>query len=162
MTKNKRTVTGKAQKIEDEKLKKFRENELKFRDILLLSNDWIWEIDTEGNYTFTSGQIKEILGYEPEEIIGKSVFDMFLPEERQKLKKEILKIIAFERPITNRINWNLTKDGRKVCLVTNGIPVYDENGKLTGYRGVDKDITNQMITEEKLQEVTKELQETEK
>ncbi len=161
MTKNKRTVTGRSAKLKDEDLKKFRESELKFRDILLISNDWIWEIDTEGNYIFTSGQIKEILGYEPEEIIGKSVFDMFLPEEKQKLKKEILKIIAFEKPIINRINWNLTKDGRKVCLVTNGIPVYAENGKLTGYRGVDKDITNQMMTEEKLQQVIKEREETE-
>lgn len=122
----------------------------KFKDILLISNDWIWEIDTEGIINFTSGQIKEILGYETEEVIGKSVFDMFLPEEKEKLKSEILKIISLEKPIINRINWNLSKDGRKVCLVTNGIPVYDNKGKLTGYRGVDRDITQQKQTEENL------------
>ncbi len=122
----------------------------KFRDILLISNDWIWEIDTEGVITFTSGQIKEILGYETEEIIGTSVFEMFLPEEKEKLKSEIKKIISLEKPIINRINWNLSKDGRKVCLVTNGVPIYDKNNQLKGYRGVDKDITQQKQTEENL------------
>lgn len=124
----------------------------KFRDILLITNDWIWEIDTEGRFTFTSGQIKQILGYEPEEIIGKYVFDLFLPQEKEHLQEEILKLIKLEKPIIERVNWNLTKDGKKVCLVTTGIPIYDENNKLTGYRGVDKDITRQKQSEEQLLE----------
>jgi len=124
----------------------------KFRDILLITNDWIWEIDTEGKFTFTSGQIRQILGYEPEEIIGKYVFDLFLPEEKERLQEEILKLIKLEKPIIERINWNLTKDGKKVCLVTTGIPIYDENNSLTGYRGVDKDITRQKQSEEQLLE----------
>ena len=113
----------------------------KFRDILLLSNDWIWEIDAAGRYVFTSGQIREILGYKPEEIIGMKVFDIFDPAEKERTTRELKKIFAERKPIINRINWNISKSGKKVCLVTNGIPLYDENGRFKGYRGVDKDIT---------------------
>ncbi len=132
------------------------------KDILLISNDWIWEIDTKGIFTFTSGQIKEILGYEVKGIIGKYVYDLFLPEERSRLKKEIEKIISTEKPIINRVNWNLTKDGRKVCLLTNGIPIYNEAGILIGYRGVDRDITSEKLAEKKLQHEIKEKQRIEK
>lgn len=120
------------------------------RDILLLSNDWIWEIDPEGRFTYTSGSIKEIMGYEPGEIIGKKVFDLFDPVEKEDVEKELLKIIACEKPIINRINWNVSKHGKKVCLLTNGIPVYDEKKRLIAYRGVDKDITEQKTAEENL------------
>ncbi|MDZ7742944.1 MAG: response regulator [Bacteroidota bacterium] len=121
-----------------------------FRDILLISNDWIWEIDPEGRYTFTSGQIKEILGYSPQEIIGKKVFEIFDPASGKETEKELKKIFAEGKPIINRINWNIAKDGRRVCLLTNGIPVFDENNNIIAYRGADKDITHLKETEKKL------------
>lgn len=126
------------------------DDQKKFQDILLLTNDWIWEIDPEGRYVFTSGQIKEILGYAPEEIIGMKVFDIFDPAEKEKTTHELKKIFASQKPIINRINWNVSKSGKKVCLVTNGIPVYDVNGEFKGYRGVDKDITARKKAEKDL------------
>jgi hypothetical protein len=53
-------------------------------------------------------------------------------------------------------NWNITKGGRKVYLLTNGVPLIDENGNLTGYGGVDKDITDRKIKEEELGKRTEE------
>lgn len=120
------------------------------KDMLLLSNDWIWEIEPDGTIKYSSGNIKEILGYEPEEIIGKKLFDLFAPEEKEKVEKELLKIIASEKPIINRITWNINKNGKNVCLLANGIPVFDEKKRLIAYRGVDKDITDQKVTEENL------------
>jgi PAS domain S-box-containing protein len=122
------------------------------KDILLISNDWIWEIDTSYKYTFTSGQIKEILGYAPEEIIGKSVFDIFDPDTRIRKEKELRRLMDNDVPIINRINWNIAKNGTKVCLVTNGIPIFNTKNEVIGYRGVDKNITQQKISEENLKQ----------
>ncbi len=133
-----------------------------FKDILLISNDWIWEIDLEGRYTFTSGQIKEILGYTPEEIIGKKVFEIFEPQSREETEKELKDILAEGKPIINRINWNIAKDGSRVCLLTNGIPVFDENKNIIAYRGADKDITHLKKTEEKLQRESEKRKKAEK
>lgn len=127
-----------------------QEHEIKLRDLLLISNDWIWEIDINGIFTFTSKQIEKILGYKPDEIIGKHISYIFLPEDKEKISKEISNLIAEEKPFKNRVNWNLSKDGRKVCLKTNGIPFFDKNGNLIGYLGVDKDITKEKLYEEEL------------
>ena len=127
-----------------------QEHEIKLRDLLLISNDWIWEIDINGIFIFTSKQIEKILGYKPDEIIGKHISYIFLPEDKEKISKEISNLIAEEKPFKNRVNWNLSKDGRKVCLKTNGIPFFDKNGNLIGYLGVDKDITKEKLYEEEL------------
>ena len=49
-------------------------------------------------------------------------------------------------------NVNRRKDGRLVVLETNGVPVLDAQGKLAGYRGVDRDITERKQAEEALRE----------
>ncbi len=127
-----------------------QEHERKLSDLLLISNDWIWEIDVNGIFIFTSKQIEKILGYKPDEIIGKHISYIFLPEDKEKISKEISNLISEEKPFKNRINWNLSKDGRKVCLKTNGIPFFNKNGNLIGYLGVDKDITKEKLSEEEL------------
>jgi len=75
-----------------------------------------------------------------------------MPEKEAKHIGEVFKKISFEKkPIVDLENWNQTKQGKKVCLLTNGIPILDENGNLTGYRGVDKDITKRKQIMGKLQ-----------
>jgi len=129
---------------------KLQESEKRFRDIALSSADWIWEIDKNGKYTFASGNVKKILDYSPEELIEASPFD-FMPKEGAKKISEIFRKIAAEKkPIVDLENWNLSKSGKRVLLLTNGIPVLNEKGNLLGYRGVDKDITERKKTEENI------------
>ncbi len=127
-----------------------KNSEKRFHDVALSSADWIWEIDSEGKYTFASGRVKQLLGYAPEEIIGKTPFDLMLLEEAERIKKIFSQIRAEKRPIVDLENWNLTKDGKRVLLLTNGVPILNESGELLGYRGVDKDITERKWTEEQL------------
>ena len=62
------------------------------------------------------------------------------------------------KPIVDLENWNLTKEGNKVCLLTTGVAMLGENGELRGYRGVDKDITDRKKAEEKLKGKINELE----
>ncbi len=126
------------------------ESEARFRDICMSIADWIWETDRSGKYTFSAGNPRKILGYESEELIGKSPFD-FMPEDERRRQKDIFKeILKNKQPLSNQKNWNLARDGRKVCLSTSGFPILDETGIVIGYRGVNKDITNELLIEEKL------------
>lgn len=131
--------------------KKLRESEVRFRNIAESMSDWIWEVDRDGIYTYCSGKVKEILGYAPEEIIGKTPFDFMPPNERIRVSQIFAKIVEKKLPIHNLENWNLTKDGELICLLTNGVPILNENGEVVGYRGVDKDITEQKRTAEKIE-----------
>jgi PAS domain S-box-containing protein len=128
-----------------------RESESRFRDIVLSTSDWVWEINEQGKYCFCSDRIEEILGFTVDEIIGKSPFD-FMPQEEMKRVGAIFQnIVETKSPIVDLENWNLHKDGHKVCLLTNGFPLFDETGKTIGYRGADKDITERKRTEEALE-----------
>ncbi|MBU0638157.1 MAG: HAMP domain-containing protein [Planctomycetes bacterium] len=51
------------------------ERERRFSDIAENAKEWIWEIDATGKYTYASPIVKEILGYEPEDLIGTYYYD---------------------------------------------------------------------------------------
>ena len=124
-----------------------KESENFFKDISYSMADWIWELDKDRKYTFASESIKQILGYSPKRIIGKEPFDFMTEEEAKGIKKIFKSIYSMKKPIVDLENWKLTKDGEKVCILTNGVPVFDKNGKLIGYRGVDKNITDRKLAE---------------
>lgn len=116
-------------------------SEQRFDDIAYAVADWIWEVDKSVTYIYCSEKVQDILGYTPEEVIGKSPYDFMLRDEAIRVKKIVKKLIAKREPIIDLENWNLTKTGEKVCLLTNGIPIFGKNGSVVGYRGVDKNIT---------------------
>ena len=124
-----------------------RESEKRFKDISFSMADWIWEVDEKGVYTYCSDKVQNVLGYPVDEIIGKTPFDFMDHEEAEKIKKVFKKILEQKKPIKDLENWNINRDDRKICLLTNGIPILDENGNITGYRGVDKDITERKQAE---------------
>ena len=124
-----------------------RQSEERFRDISYSMADWIWEVDTNGRYTFCSGKVKEILGYRPHELIGKTPFELMPKNEGDRVGKIFRKILAQKKSFRDLENWNIHKNGQMVCLLSNGKPIINEQGKLTGYRGVDKDITQRKKAE---------------
>lgn len=119
-------------------------------DLLQTSSDWVWEVDANGLYTYASDRIFDFLGYRPYEIIGKTPFDLMPADEAETISHVFSQIIRESSTIVNLENWNLHKNGRRVCLLTNGIPFYDEAGVLQGYRGTDKDITEEKLALEAL------------
>jgi len=132
------------------KVLELEKSEKKFHDIALSSGDFIWELDKDWKYVSATGSVKEILGYTPEEIIGKSPFDIMATENMEHVGEFFKDISMKKSPIVNLEIWNKTKDGRKICLLINGVPVFDEKGDLLGYRGVDKEITDRKKYEEEL------------
>ena len=137
--------------IEDDRRKRIlSDKELdasRFNSLSFTQNLWIWEVNASGVYTYCSPSVFDILGYQPEEIIGKTPFDLIVPEERSRVGELFGKIILNREPIVRLENSNLHKDGRIVILETNGVPFFNEGGELLGYRGIDRDITRLKETE---------------
>jgi len=135
----------------NETVEKLRISEERFKNIAESAGEWIWEVDANGCYTFVSSVCEEILGYKPEEIIGKKYFyDFFEPGIKEATKEKALKVFSQRLPFSNFENPNQHRDGHIVILETTGSPMFDENGQFTGYRGVDKDNTARKIAEKKL------------
>ncbi len=119
------------------------ESETRLQDIAFCGGDWIWEVDLSGRYTYASENVVDILGYYPDEIIGRTPFDLMAAEESERVAAIFAEIVSKQEKITDLDNWGVHKKGHHICLRTNGVPVFDANGQLTGYRGVDKDVTAQ-------------------
>ena len=119
-----------------------RRSEERFRQLVESAGAFVWEVDLKGLYLFASPAVEEILGYTPEEIIGRLHFyDLFVPDTREETKSVAFEAFRRCQPIRALVNWNVRKDGTVVALETTGFPFHDANGKLLGYRGSDRDIT---------------------
>ncbi len=115
--------------------------EKKYRDLTESVSDWIWEVDSQGVYTYTSPKVKDLIGYEPDEIIGKTPFDLMPPEEAKRVSEIFLSIAKEKKPFAGLENTNVHKDGSLITLETSGEPILSSGGDLLGYRGIDRDIT---------------------
>ena len=116
-------------------------SERRFHDIVNASADWIWEVDDMARYTYVSDSVENLLGYTAEELIGKTPFDFMPPEEAQEVAAAFAALSARREAFRDLENVNRHKDGSLRYVLTNGAPVLDDEGRLLGYRGLDRDVT---------------------
>ncbi|MGN7612071.1 PAS domain S-box protein [Magnetococcales bacterium HHB-1] len=128
-----------------------RASEEHFRSLVEHTSDWIWELDTEARFTYASPRVKDLLGYEPEELVnGMTGFDLMPSEEAEKIRMEYADFVKMAQPFDGMININIHKDGRQVIMESSGHPFFDKNGKLLGFRGIDRDISQRLQDEAEL------------
>ncbi|WP_442756683.1 PAS domain S-box protein [Methylocystis sp. JAN1] len=124
------------------------ESEERFRKVAEMAGEWLWEQDAQGHYTYSSGAVRNILGVQPEEIVGKTYSSLFVPDCT-------LLSDAAPRPQANAefhrvVNCYRRKDGRRVFTESSGAPIFDNKGRLIKWRGVDRDITAEKEYEDRL------------
>ena len=125
-----------------------RESEERYRALVETVSDWVWEVDENVVYTFVSPKIRDLLGYEPGEILGKTPFDLMPPDEALRVKEIFGPYAARREPFPTIENVNLHRDGHLVVLETSGAPFFDANGRFRGYRGIDREIGARKRAEE--------------
>lgn len=135
-----------------------RESELRFHDIVDASADWVWEVDAKGRYTYASESVRDLLGYGPEELLGRTPFDLMPPDEAARVAAQFAACVASKAPFRDLENINLRKDGQPVHVASNGMPILDGVGQLLGYRGLDRDITERKLAEAELKARNDELE----
>jgi PAS domain S-box-containing protein len=128
------------------------ENSSRFLSLGQTPNYWLWEVDAYGIYTYCSPTVFDILGYSPDEIIGKTLFDIIVPREKDKLMILFRHIVNNHEPLVRLENSSIHKDGRVIYIETNGVPYYNSGGDLMGYRGINQDITRLKAAEKALRE----------
>jgi PAS domain S-box-containing protein len=127
-------------------------------DLVATINDWIWEMNVEGVYTYASPRVRDLLGYEPEEMVGKRFFDFMPQEEATVLAAFHEELVASRMPIKPREATLIHRDGHLVNIEVSGVPFFAPDGSLMGYRGVDRDISERKQVEKALRESADQLQ----
>ena len=93
-----------------------------------------------------------------DEVIGHLLYSLCPPAERAKFRDHWLPILRKGEPIIDMINPVQTRAGDIRWVVTNGVPLHDEKGELTGYWGTDTDITDRKLAEDERQKLAAENQ----
>ena len=127
-------------------------SEERFRSLIEISSDWVWEVNEHGFFTYASPKVLEILGYTPKEILGKSAFDFMAPLEAQRLSEVVNSFVVKHRIFKNLQSTKFHKNGHSIVVETSGVPVFDASGQFKGYRGIDRDITERKQAEDRLRE----------
>ena len=83
-----------------------------------------------------------------------------MPEdEAQRVAAIFGSVVAERRPFSSLENTNRHKDGSLVVLETSGVPVFDTDGAFRGYRGIDRDVTERKVAEQKIRSLNEKLAE---
>ncbi len=123
-------------------------SETRFGDIAVNVSDWVWELDAAGRHTYVSERIHEVLGYYPAECIGRPLSWLAVPDSVAFLDRTVRTTMQRHESIRNLQVWVAAKDNHRVYVQLSGVPVFAADGSLTGYRGVGKDVTEQVRVEE--------------
>jgi sigma-B regulation protein RsbU (phosphoserine phosphatase) len=106
------------------------------------TSEWIWEQDPSGRYIYSNAVVKDLLGYEPEEVLGKHYLGLFTRAYREHITAEFPDSVdpSSKDRFFHLINRYHHKDGHEVITESTGEPVFDEKGNLVKWRGMDRDI----------------------
>lgn len=131
-------------------LRDLRESETRFRDLAELLPQTVFEIDLEGRFAFVSRLAFETFGYSPEELSCLSAADFFLPEERERVQRNLRKRIQGDTFWDHQYT-ALRKDGTTFPSLVYSTPII-RHGVAVGLRGILVDITERQCAEQALQE----------
>ena len=121
--------------------------------------DVIFTMDLDLNYTYISPSVKSMRGYAPEEIVGRSFYDMATPASVKKALEVVAEEMALEKsgqadPTRFRIIEAelYSKDGSTVWTEAKFSVIRDENNQPSGFIGINRDITERKQIDLKLKE----------
>jgi len=129
------------------------ESEKRYRELYDNAPIGYHEIDREGRIAGINRTEANLLGYAPEEMIGRYVWE-FMAEDQHELSKKAFKkkiekkkvpMEAFERKY-------VCKDGKQMDLYISDRLILDKDGKVTGIRSTVQDITERKKAEDALRE----------
>lgn len=95
-----------------------------------LAGTFFWQVDSEGNYTYISPEVKKVLGYEVQELLGL----------RSNIRHILMDSIPVDGTLRNYETEETMKDGTRLWVNIHAIPLTDFNANLIGYQGTSTDI----------------------
>jgi len=126
--------------------KKFQE---RWRALTHNAPHLIITIDRQGLITFVNQRIRQLLGYDVEEIINSSLSTLITDEDLESAKKDLIQVISKDQ-IKSCVYRLKRKDGSTVTYAMDWSPLRESSGKIVGAVGMGRDITREKEKEAEL------------
>lgn len=115
-----------------------------------VAEDWVFELDVHGTFTMCGPAVSQLLGYTPEELLGRHFTILYFPESHEKVAQFYSRIVAARSGWTDLVQRLRHKDGSECYVEASAVPVLDGDGNLTGFRGTDRDVTSRARFEQRV------------
>ncbi|MFC7516518.1 PAS domain S-box protein [Herbaspirillum sp. GCM10030257] len=127
-----------------------RESEERFRDLTRVSSDWYWEQDNRYRFIQINGDVFGKTGMVADHYLGKTLWELPFDNVSRDQWIEHQSLLAEGRPFHELVLRLPGKDGAARYLSISGLPVKDSEGRVVGYRGIGKDITERKLADERI------------
>src|SRR5262245_40077015 len=102
--------------------------EKRFRALIENSSDAVSLVSADGTILYESSSVNKILGYSPEELIGRNVFELVHPDDLSKLMPVFAQVLQQpHQPVTASARYR-HKDGTWLWVEGTGRNMIDEPG----------------------------------
>ena len=135
----------------------FLESALKYQTLIESVSDWVWEANADMEYTYSNPKAVTILGFELEQIIGRSIYDLMLGVEQSRIAALLEPLVRKEQREAIFDCLCLRRNGDVVTLEMNVSVIADESDQVRGFRGVARDVTERRRMDEQLRKLTRAL-----
>ena len=130
-------------------------SEKRFRDLAEVSGDWFFEMDADLRISFISEKFFEITGLDQATVLGKSRQELATDHAENMGWRKHFDDLAAHREF-RRFEYQVrTVTGVPIDVSISAVPLHDDNGRFTGYRGVGSDITELKENEHQLEEANR-------
>jgi PAS domain S-box-containing protein len=127
-----------------------RETERRLRDVVDAAGEFIWEVDAQGNYTYLSERVVDVLGYPVEKLIGQHPLSLVPAEDLEVVREKMQAITSGRKNFRDFEHRMLHGSGKIIWVSINGVPIIGVAGQVTGFRGAGLDITDRKSAEKEL------------
>ena len=124
-------------------------SERKYRNLVETSQDMIWSVNAASEFTFVNQAVKQIYGYDPEEMRQQKFTDYADPQHQSQDMQMLQKILAGES-LFQYETVHRSKQGQPIYLMVNAIGVRNWQGQVVGITGTASNITYLKQAEEAL------------
>ena len=137
---------------------RIRESEQRLRDIIDTSQDWIWELDVNGRFVFSSESIRDVLGRSPEEISQLQFQQLIHPDDRTAFAGALATLdVERHTAVGVTARW-MHSDQSPRWLEGNLLALFSAEGRVVGFRGTSRNITERRQQQERIDRLTRVLQ----
>jgi diguanylate cyclase (GGDEF)-like protein/PAS domain S-box-containing protein len=148
---NRRLIEDMAARERTEKA--LLQSEQRFRQLVSMSSDWYWEQDAQLRFTMITGGFTEKSGVAVQGLLGKTRWEYVPGLLESEAGRAHMAAMQAHEPFAN-LEYRISDDrGDTRWFCVNGQPVFDDNGRLMGYRGTGSDITERKLTEQRVHHV---------
>lgn len=131
--------------------RQLRESELRVRSFLDNSADWVWEMDPDGVLTYSSQRGQDLLGYRPDEVLGRSLFSFMIEADAAQLCAQVRDSVGRREPLLHLDHTTRSSSGALRIVETNAEPFFEQDGRFMGYRGITRDVSHQRALQKALE-----------